>query len=224
MSVTLTTDLRSRVGIVRDQGQRPTCLAFAASDAHSSTRNLKLELSAEYAFFLAHQRAGTNPQEGARLSEMLQGIHEDGQILENDWPYLPALPTNMALWQPSNATTGRYFQSNASIYPSWSSAIQQIDKASPILITMRLSDSFYAPSPDGIVDQIGSEKGDPDRRHAVVGLATGVYKGNDMLLVRNSWGTSWGLGGYAWLTEPFLSPRLDSLTVFIGDPHVSSNP
>jgi hypothetical protein len=224
MPVTLTTDLRSRVGIARDQGQRPTCLAFAASDAHAGSRGLSLELSAEHAFFLAHQRAGTNPQEGAGLPEMLQGIHADGQILEADWPYLPALPANLGLWQPSNAATGHYFQANASIYPSWSSAIQQIDKTFPILITMRLSDSFYAPSTDGIVDQIGSEKGDPKRRHAVVGLATGVYRGHDVLLVRNSWGSSWGLSGYAWLTEPFLSPRLDTLTVFIGDPHVSSNP
>jgi len=224
MSVTLTTDLRPRVGIPRDQGQRPTCLAFAASDAHASSRGLNQELSAEHAFFLAHQRAGTSPNEGARLGEMLQGVHAAGQISEVDWPYLPALPANLALWQPSNLAATRYFQANASIYPSWSSSMQQIDKATPILITMRLSDSFYAPSPDGIVDQIGSEKGDPVRRHAVVGIGTGVYKGHDVMLVRNSWGTSWGLGGYAWLTEPFLSPRLDTLTVFIGDPHVSSNP
>jgi hypothetical protein len=154
---------------------------------------------------------------------MLHGVYADGQISEADWPYLPALPANLALWQPSNLAAPRYFQANASIYPSWSSALQQINKVTPTLITMRLSDSFYTPSPDGIVDQIGSENGDPVRRHAVVGVGTGVYKGYDVILVRNSWGTSWGLDGHAWLTEPFLSPRLDTLTVFIGDPHVSSN-
>ena len=38
MPVTVKTDLRARVGAARDQGQRPTCLAFAASDAHGVSK------------------------------------------------------------------------------------------------------------------------------------------------------------------------------------------
>jgi len=223
MPVTVKTDLRARVGAARDQGQRPTCLAFAASDAHGVSRGLSVELSAEQAFYNAHQRAGTKPSGGARLTEMLQAIQVDGQVPETDWPYLPVLPAKLEDWKPSKTFANFYFQASAPVYLSWNSALQQIDNKVPVLVTMRLSDSFFTPNADGVVDQVGSQAGDPIRRHAIVGLGTGMYGTRQVLLVRNSWGPSWGLSGYAWLTEAFLTPRLDSLTVFIGDPNVRSN-
>jgi len=223
MAVSVKTDLRARVGSARDQGQRPTCLAFAASDAHGVSRNLSVELSPEHAFYSAHQRAGTNPTRGAQLTEILQVIQRDGQVPETDWPYLPVLPTKIADWKPPKTFSTFYLRASAPVYLSWNSAVQQIDNSVPVLVTLRLSDSFYEPNADGVVDQVGSQTGDPNRRHAVVGIGTGMYGKQQVLLVRNSWGRSWGLSGYAWLTEAFVTTRLDNLTVFIGDPNVRSH-
>ena len=56
-SITVRKDLRGRFGPVRDQGVRPTCLAFAASDAHAATREPWAELCCEYLFeTVAHLR------------------------------------------------------------------------------------------------------------------------------------------------------------------------
>ena len=50
-------DLGSLFGDVRDQGDRPTCLAFAASDAHAALRAGWEPLSCEYAFYQAQRRS-----------------------------------------------------------------------------------------------------------------------------------------------------------------------
>ena len=55
-SITIRKDLRSRFGPPRDQGQRPTCLAFAMSDAHGAARGPWEDLSCEYLFHHAKKR------------------------------------------------------------------------------------------------------------------------------------------------------------------------
>ena len=50
-------DLGFLFGTARDQGDRPTCLAFAASDAHAALRAGWEPLSCEYAFYQAQRRS-----------------------------------------------------------------------------------------------------------------------------------------------------------------------
>lgn len=55
-------DLRSAFGPGRNQGARPTCLAFAASDTHAALRADWSPLSCEFAFYHAQRRAGLPPK------------------------------------------------------------------------------------------------------------------------------------------------------------------
>ena len=50
VTVEVDVDLRGEFGPVRDQGSRPTCLAFAASDSHAGVRAGWRPLSCEFAF------------------------------------------------------------------------------------------------------------------------------------------------------------------------------
>src|SRR3989442_482078 len=99
-SITVAKDLRSRFGPARDQGARPTCLAFAMSDTHAATRGHWAALSCEYLFYHAKQHDKTAPDKGARMSSILHSVEHIGQPVESDWPYLDALPSNMKLWKP----------------------------------------------------------------------------------------------------------------------------
>jgi hypothetical protein len=76
--ITVSVDLRPLFGPARNQGPRPTCLAFAASDAHAALRSGWAPLSCEYAFYHAQRRAGRPPSKGALLSSMLDAPRQDG--------------------------------------------------------------------------------------------------------------------------------------------------
>src|SRR4051812_13826074 len=98
MGIEVLRDLRGQFGPVRDQGARPTCLAFAASDAHAALRAPWRALSCEFAFYHAQQRAERPFVVGAVLPSMLTALRENGQPVEDDWPYLDALPADLGAY------------------------------------------------------------------------------------------------------------------------------
>lgn len=212
-------DLRSRLGPARDQGARPTCLAFAASDTHAALRTPWSPLSCEFAFYHAQRRAGRSPTGGASLSYMLTALKEDGQPAETDWPYLPSLPADLDDYGPPGGLT---------VYRRWGEPrageveeiVKSLDGGEPALVLMMLSDAFYMPDSEGVVVAAPGEGPDPLRRHAVVAVAHGSIGTELTILVRNSWGADWGLAGHAWLPESYLSPRLTRVALLKEDVHV----
>jgi len=206
-------DLRPLFGPVRDQGPRPTCLAFAASDAHAGARDGWAPLSCEFAFYRAQQRGMRPPSAGATLPHMLDALRYDGQPHEAGWPYLPSTPTDAASWHPPalpGSLFGRHGQSSAA---SFGAACTYLEAGRPLMMLMALSDSFFTPDAEGVIVPGAGEAPQPSVRHAMIGVACGLVDGEDAILVRNSWGLGWGLAGHAWLTEAFVSPRLFALAL-----------
>jgi C1A family cysteine protease len=199
-------DLRAEFGVARDQGPRPTCMAFAASDAHAGLRADWEPLSVEWAYYHAVLRDGANPDDGATLISMLKVLEEDGQPHEAGWPYIAKPILEPAVWKPPAEVSPLFRRDGNRIAATFDEIIGRLDAGVPVLITMQLSDAFYLPDKDGIVDS--AEKPDSKRRHAVVAVGHGVRAAARMILTRNSWGHDWGIAGYAWLTESYLTPRL----------------
>lgn len=207
-SIVVTVDLRPLFGPIRNQGPRPTCLAFAASDAHAALRDGWVALSCEYAFYHAQRRAQRTPSQGALISSMSEVLRHDGQPTESGWPYLPATPTDATSWRPP-AEVGPLFGcvgeiSNASV----DQIVAALDQGRPVIILTTLSRAFFSPSAQAVVDPAVGEVPEPERRHAVIAVGHGTVDGKRAILVRNSWGSRWGDGGYAWLTADFLGPRM----------------
>ncbi len=209
--LTVDCDLRTLFGPARDQGCRPTCAAFAASDAHAAVRPGWEALSCEYIYYHAVRRDGVGPEDGATLGAVLAAVEIDGQPREEGWPYLDAMPDKLCQWRPP-AEVGELFRHRASpATPAIDAVKAALDAGSLAIVGMTLSDAFYKPDVEGIVE--ADEPEDPARRHAVIAVGRGHRGNRGLILVRNSWGEEWGLNGCAWLSESYLAPRLRGVAV-----------
>jgi hypothetical protein len=221
--IVVSVDLRPSLGPVRNQGPRPTCMAFAASDAHAGLRSGWTPLSCEFAFYHAQRRAGRPPNTGALLSAMLDTLREDGQPEEVDWPYLLATPSDVASWLPP-AVGALYGRDSARMAASVNEIVRELDTGRPVIMLLMLSASFYRPGPGGLIHYVPGEAPEPKRRHAVIAVGHGNADAHRAILIRNSWGERWADRGYGWLTEPFLEPRLFAAAKLTEEVNVSACP
>lgn len=214
-------DLRGQFGPVRDQGARPTCLAFAASDSHAGLRPGWDPLSCEFAFYHAQRRAGRSPAQGAVLPAMLEVLKGDGQPQESGWPYIASVPADLTAWTPPAAVGACFGRNGVAGGMDLAGVRSMLDLSRPVVLLTMLSRSFFLPVL-GVVDPAPGEAPEPSQRHAVVAVGHGTVGGAPAILIRNSWGLTWGTEGHAWLTDAFLGPRLFATATFLEEVDVSS--
>lgn len=214
-------DLRGLFGPVRDQGTRPTCLAFAASDSHAGLRAGWDPLSCEFAFYHAQRRAGRTVAQGAVLGAMLDALRIDGQPVEGGWPYLDAAPADTSDWIPPTVVGECFARIGVAAGGDLAGVRSNLAAARPMVVLTMLSRSFFMPE-EGVVDAAPGEHPEPSQRHALVAVGAGRVLGMPAVLVRNSWGPAWGVDGHAWLTDRFLGPRLFATAALLEEVDVSS--
>ena len=212
MAVAAIVDLRSLFGPARDQGQRPTCMAFAASDAHAAARGPFEPLSVEFAHYHGVRRKAVfDPASGVPLLLMAAAIEQDGQPLEAGWQYQPTLPSDLCVWQPP-ADPGPVFRRASAVGSSGiDEVLTHLDGGRPVVIVVKISVAFHYAIPG--VPIIGSHQ-DPDAGiHAMVAVGHGTAGSNRLILLRNSWGAAWCDNGHAWVEEQYLAGRLLGISI-----------
>jgi hypothetical protein len=137
---------------------------------------------------------------------MLRVLELDGQPHESGWPYITAPILDVAAWKPPPDVTPLFRRDGDLVTAIIDVIISKVDGRVPVLMSISVSDAFYLPSTEGVIDS--TEKSDPTRTHAVVAVGHGTLASKRIILIRNSWGMDWGIEGYAWVTETYLVPRL----------------
>jgi papain like protease len=199
-------DLRPKLSSARDQGARSTCLAFTFSDLNRINAALQFDLSAEYLY----QAAAANspswiPDSGLLIDDGRHALEHVGQPAESVFPYAAAEPTHplpvLPGLQPSYAMKTRYHTGAVR------DILAMLGRGEPLALGMVLSQEFFHPV-DGVIDY--SPMSIPNSGHAVLGVGIGKHQstGDDYLLIRNSWGPTWGDAGYAWLPAAYLSTHV----------------
>lgn len=200
-----TVDLRTSILAVRHQGRRNSCLAFASSTAHEIFGGLDEHLCVEYLHFHAVARTpGQDPLSGTTMHAAGSALAEEGQPVETAWPYSPVASSSST--PPAIAT--KLHKATMKVGKlGFDDITAAIDHDRPVIMGLVITDEFLRPNAEG---WIADKTPDIERAgHAVLAVGHGVSKaGDEALLVRNSWGSGWGIGGYGWLPRPYVDRQL----------------
>lgn len=184
----------------RDQGLRPTCIAFALAELNLEAAIGIEALSPEYAYQGAACRIPAwVPGAGVPLDIALRAT-SSGQPVESDYPYQAVEPVAPV---PTPPTTFDLHGGGVAMLPLDTDVMCSILRQHrPVGIGLRLTESFYVPV-DGIV-KFESATITPLVLHAVAIVGLDWKDGEAHFLIRNSWGQGWGQGGVAWVSATYV--------------------
>jgi C1A family cysteine protease len=207
-------DLRPDCPPVYDQGQLGSCTANAISGAFEYDQKKQgLEdfmPSRLFIYYNEREMEGTvDTDSGAMIRDGMKSVAKLGVCTEGTWPYEIAKFTN----RPSDAAYSEAQEHQALIYRRITNRLHQMQgclaQGYPFVFGFSVYESFESQE----VAQTG-EVPLPPRSEQLIGghavVAVGYDDSIQRFIVRNSWGTGWGMGGYCtmpygYLTDPQLA-------------------
>jgi C1A family cysteine protease len=202
MNITL--DMRPALLAVRDQGYRPTCLAFAASDGHASHRDLEEWLSPEFLYHGAGALMGTwSYSDGLELEAVRKALLTLGQPVETNCPYQEVSPADVRAVDTSDFEP--VYRCESCVGSLKAADLYEAALASrTFVVALNITRDFYDVDAPYIIDQTPTEI---VGGHALLlaGLAISHKTGGRLFLLKNSWGKDWAQDGYVWITERYFN-------------------
>ena len=211
-------DLRASFSPVEDQGALGSCTAQAAAglleyfERHASGK--WTDASRLFLYKVERDLLGWTGDTGAFLRTAMEALVMFGAPPERYWPYdiakFDVEPSAFCYAAGSNYKTVKYFR----LSPPGTTPAQTLQNIKtylaagfPSMFGFPVYPEYDNPTPGGLIGYPGpSEKPRGGHANVAAGYDDTLNIGNDVgaLLVRNSWGTGWGLGGYGWLSYQYV--------------------
>jgi C1A family cysteine protease len=213
-------DLSSDMPPVRSQGNQGSCVAWATSYYLKSYQE-KIQHDYEYlsyenvmspAFVYNQSKANDNCNSGSAIASALDVLKEYGVNNWKDFPYSDTqcsnLPTEELLNKASQNKIKEYFQvgipdsnldSNYTLINLIKTLVYQ---KNPIVIALDWKDLIFETQETELIATSFSQNPTDECGHAV--LIVGYDNQMSAFKIVNSWGTSFGNGGYAWIHYNFF--------------------
>jgi C1A family cysteine protease len=200
-------DLRNKCSAVEDQGNLGSCTANALAGNLEFLEQVKTDLSRLFIYYNERVIIGTAQYDsGANLRDGIKTLVSQGVCKEAEWPYNIAKyavrPSALCYTRAKPHTITSYYALRTK-----DDMLKCLASGFPFVFGFSVYSSFVsdATAKTGIVTMpkpgeqlLGG--------HAVMAVGYDVKKA--MFLVRNSWGTGWGLKGYFWMPFAYMTPSL----------------
>jgi C1A family cysteine protease len=204
-----TVDLRPQCPPVYDQGQLGSCTANAIGaalefDQIKQKRPKAFTPSRLFIYYNERVIEGTvSSDSGAQIRDGVKTVNQEGAPPETEWAY----DINKFSERPSAKAYDDAKNYQAILYQRLTPTLSQLQgclaSGFPFIFGFTVYDSFespevaktgHAPMPKSGEQLLGG--------HAV--LAVGYQNSDQTFIVRNSWGTGWGVKGYFTMPYPYL--------------------
>jgi C1A family cysteine protease len=194
-------DLRKLCSTIKDQGQRGTCTCEGLGGVMEFGRKPKITMSVLFPYYNSGLAEGDTGDVGREPRDVLKSALHDGVCLSKYWPYSRSIGV-----KPS---TTAYAHASYKIQAYHALAGLQDIKAvlaggQPVYVGFVVYSSFEGedvaktgimPMPKPGEEVLGG--------HAVV--IVGYDDSRQWLIVRNSWGSKWGVKGYFFMPYTFVT-------------------
>ncbi|MCY4643270.1 MAG: hypothetical protein OXB88_01495 [Bacteriovoracales bacterium] len=198
-------DLRNQLPPVRDQGDRPTCLAFAISSGHSYQHGLRSWLSPEYISYFARKKIFTSDIEGLSIESISSTLSSIGQPYEEQCPYMER-PARFL-----KKIEGTFKCMSVIARPDFENIWDYINNNNVAVACTGVTRMFFSPKENIYIDDVGE---DIQGHHAVLLIGTAIKSNCRYLFIMNSWGGQWAKRGCAWITESFFNKYASAILKF----------
>ena len=195
-------DLRAQLSPILDQGQLGCCSGFAISGLREYWTNLDKSpeaLSQLYLYYYERALEGTVDQDsGAMLRDGMKVLQQRGTCPAVDWPYnIQQFTTKPPL--PADTEAAPYRIKEYHRITDLTMMKTAVASGYPVVIGMDVYDSFEsdAVASTGIMPMPNTQTEQCLGGHAV--LVVGYTDAKQWMVVRNSWGATWGDKGYFYL-------------------------
>jgi C1A family cysteine protease len=217
----MSSDLRRKCPPVYDQGELGSCTAQALACIFAVKSGRTFAPSRLFIYYNEREMLGTVMEDsGAYLSDGITSLKTTGTCSEKTWPYIISRFTTKPTQECYNEAR-KHMALTATNIPQNERAMKTCLAAGlPFVVGISIYESFLTPNVDatGIVPMPNTRTESLLGGHAVT--CVGYNERTKMWLMRNSWGTNWGLKGhfylpYNYLLDPMLSSDLWDITKVI---------
>ncbi|MEM7553488.1 MAG: C1 family peptidase [Cyanobacteria bacterium P01_A01_bin.84] len=211
---------------VKDQGKLNSCTAFAATSLLeyfvNRNSNENMELSSLFLYKAARNKMDLQGDIGASIRETMKALTLFGVPPEKSWTYdedkVDEEPPSYCYAYADNFRTLKYFLLDYAGISTEALLFQVkavLATGFPCIFGFTIYDSAYAEwNEEGHIPFPNHQRDKVVGGHTVVAVGYDNYKiircadrkkySKGALLIRNSWGTDWGVNGYGWLPYDYV--------------------
>ncbi len=210
-------DLRPGCPPVYDQGQVGSCTGNSVAGAFEFQQKKQLlqDFMPSRLFIYYNERViehTTGKDAGAQIRDGIKTVAKQGVPPESDWPYSENMsvvtekPDAKAYTDALQHTVISYHRISARTASAALNLMKScLADGYPFVFGFTVYSAFEGPvvAKTGILKMPDLKKEQVEGGHAV--LCVGYDDKMQSVLVRNSWGASWGLKGYFWMPYDYIS-------------------
>nr|A1KXI0.1 RecName: Full=Cysteine protease; AltName: Allergen=Blo t 1; Flags: Precursor [Blomia tropicalis]AAQ24541.1 Blo t 1 allergen [Blomia tropicalis] len=209
---------KARLTRIRQQGSCGSCWAFAAAGVAESLYSIQkqqsIELSEQELVDCTYNRYDSSYQcngcGSGYSTEAFKYMIRTGLVEEENYPY------NMRTqWCNPDVEGQRYHVSGYQQLRYQSSdedVMYTIQQHGPVVIYMHGSNNYFRNLGNGVLRGVAYNDAYTD--HAVILVGWGTVQGVDYWIIRNSWGTGWGNGGYGYVERGHNSLGINNFVTY----------